>query len=339
MRVTSRDVAERAGVSQPTVSRVLRGDPRVRPETKDRILRAARDLSYVPDSIGRNLVNRTTGQVALVADLGNPFYPRLMTPVHDELAAAGYRMVLLSERNDEDLLSRHLLDRSVDGVVLSTVARSSRLPRELRRRGVPFVLLNRFVGGVAADRAVADNRSGAAEVAELLLGLGHRDIGLVMGPVDTSTGEEREQGFREVAARVGAPVLDRRVWHGGLHHEDGVAGFEAIAGRGPMPTALFCVNDFVAVGALNAAIEAGLRVPEDLSIVGFDDVSMAAWPCFDLTTVQVPVDAMARAATTLLIDRLRGDAPTRPRHRTFDTPLILRSSHAAPRTSPISPLS
>lgn len=327
MHVTSRDVARRAGVSQPTVSRVLRGDPRVLPETKERILKATRELGYVTASVGRSLSTKTTGQVAMVADLGNPLYPFLMAPVHDELAEAGLKMVLLTERSDDAFLSQHLLDRSVDGVLLTTISHGSRLPRELRRRQVPFVFLNRYVSGVAADRAVADNRGGGAAVADLLLRLGHRDIGLIMGPPDTSTTQERELGFRERLSAAGIELQPGRIAHGGYRHDDGVQGFARISfGRRP-PTAVFCVNDFVAVGAYNAALTAGLRIPDDLAIVGFDDVSMAAWPAFDLTTVNVPIAAMARAATQLLITRLRGEGPERPRHQTFPTSLVLRRSH------------
>lgn len=327
MNVTSRDVARMAGVSQPTVSRVLRGDPRVLPETKERILRATEKLGYVTASVGRSLSTRTTDQVAVVADLGNPLYPFLIASIHDELAAAGLKMVLLTERTDDAVVSQHLLDRSVDGVLLTTISAGSKLPRELRRREVPFVFLNRYLGGVAADRAVADNRGGGAAAAALLLELGHRDIGLIMGPANTSTSRERERGFKEQLDAAGVEVAAARVVHGGYRHDDGVQGYLRVSRGHRPPTAVFCFNDFVAVGAYNAALAAGLRVPDDLAIVGFDDVSMASWPAFALTTVNVPVAEMARSATQMLISRLRGGAPERPRHQVFATSLVLRRSH------------
>jgi LacI family transcriptional regulator len=192
------------------------------------------------------------------------------------------------------------------------------------------VFLNRYVGGVAADRAIADNHGGAVAVAELLLRLGHQDIGLIMGPADTSTTRDRERGFREHLSAAGIELQPVRIAHGGLKHDDGVQGFAKITSGQPPPTAIFCVNDFVAVGAYNAALTAGLRIPDDLAIVGFDDVSMAAWPAFELTTVNVPVAEMARAATQLLIARIRGEGPERPRHQTFPTSLVLRRSHGQP---------
>lgn len=310
------------------MSRVLRGDPRVLPETKQRILDAVKTLGYVPASVGRNLRTRSTGQVAMVADLGNPLYPRLMEPVHDVLAEEGRRMVLLSERDDETVLHQHLLDRSVDGVLLTTTSAGSRLPRELRRRGIPFVLLNRYVRGVAADRVVADNLRGGRAVADLFVELGHRRLGAVMGPTETSTSEDRERGFRERLAEVG---VEPRVVRGGYSHTDGVDGFRRLVAE-EVPTALFCVNDFVAVGAMNAALQAGVRVPDDLTVVGFDDVSLASWPAFALTTVHVPVEDMARRATRMLIDRMGGGGPDRPRHHTAPTSLVLRSTHGPPRS-------
>ena len=327
---TSKDVAREAGVSQPTVSRVLRGDPHVLPETKERILAAAAALGYVPASSGRNLRTRSTGQVAMVADLGNPLYPRLMEPVHDALAAQGLRMVLLSERDDTSILQQHLLDRSVDGVLLTTTCRGSRLPSELERQGVPFGFLNRFVGGVSADRTVADNVGGGRAVAELLLDLGHTRIAALLGPAGTSTSRDRERGLRARLAEAGVEIPPRWTARGGYAHPDGINGFGKVFDPAEPPTALFCVNDYVAVGAMNAALAAGIAVPEDLTVVGFDDVGLASWPAFDLTTVHVPVEEMARRATEMLIDRIRGAAPARARHETFATGLVLRSTHGRP---------
>jgi LacI family transcriptional regulator len=325
-------VAREAGVSQPTVSRVLRGDPRVLPDTKARILNAVEALGYVPASAGRNLRTRSSGQVAMVADLGNPLYPRLMEPVHDVLAEGGLRMVLLTERDDDTVLQQHLFDRSVDGVLLTTTSQGSRLPRELRRRDVPFVFLNRYLPGVSADRVVADNRAGGRAVAELLLGLGHRDIAVLMGTREASTSQDRERGFREVLEARGVALDPRRVAYGGYSHEDGVAGFARVFDRDRPPTALFCVNDFVAVGAMNAAIVAGVDVPGELAVVGFDDVGLASWPAFSLSTVHVPVADMARTAAGMLVDRIRGTAPHRPRHQSYDTYLVLRNTHGRPRS-------
>ncbi|MYW02815.1 LacI family DNA-binding transcriptional regulator, partial [Streptomyces sp. SID3343] len=139
MSVTSRDVARLAGVSQPTVSRALRDDPRVSHEARTRVLAAARELGYVPSELGRSLSTSATRQVALVADIGNMLYPVLMGPVHDRLLAGGYRMLMLAEQGDEAPEYERLLDRSIDGAILTTTLLNSSLPYELHRRGLPFV--------------------------------------------------------------------------------------------------------------------------------------------------------------------------------------------------------
>lgn len=331
MAITSRDVAREAGVSQPTVSRALRDDPRVSELTRATVHEVAARLGYVPAAAGRNLSTRSTGQVAAVADLANPLYPFLVAPVHDELADAGLRMVLLTEHTEEDVLSRHLLDGSVDGVLLTTATSGSSLPGELERRGVPFVLANRRVPGVGADSVTADNRGGGAAVADLLLGLGHREVAAIMGPSSASTSSDREQGFTERLAESGVVLDPRSVHHGNFGHSDGVAGLTALTAARRRLTAVFCVNDFVAVGVLNAALAAGVSVPDDLAVVGFDDMAISAWPAFGLTTVDVPVEAIARSAARLLITRLRGEATGPPRHETYPTSLVLRRTHGAQR--------
>lgn len=331
MRVTSRDVARAAGVSQPTVSRALRDDRRLSASTRARVREVAAELGYVTAAAGRNLSTRATGQVAMVADLANPLYPFLVGPVHDELAEAGLRMVLLTERTDEDVLSRHLLDRSVDGVLLTTVTSGSRVPGELERRGVPFVMAHRTLDGVSADSVTADNQGGGAAVGDLLLRLGHRDVAALVGPSHASTSRGREQGFRDALALGGVELEPARVVRGGFGHADGVEGLAALLDAGPPPTAVFCVNDFVAVGVLSAALARGIRVPEDLTVIGFDDMPLSGWPAFALTTVDVPVGDIARSAARMLIARLRGEAPETPRHETQATSLVLRQTHGPQR--------
>ena len=203
--VTSHDVARLAGVSQPTVSRALREDPRVSEPTRERVRRAAERLNYVPSEIGRSLSTRSTRRVAMVADLGNPLYPQLMGPVHAALERHGYRMLLFAEDEnlDEATAYDRLFDRSIDGVILTTTRLGSTLPAALTRRRIPYVMLNRTVPGAEAVSCVADNESGARQVAEQFIRDGHRRIAALMGPEQTSTARERERGFRDALADAG----------------------------------------------------------------------------------------------------------------------------------------
>lgn len=326
MPVTSHDVARLAGVSQPTVSRALRGDPRVAESTRQRVQQAATELGYIASELGRSLATRSTRQVAMVADLRNALYPTLVEPLHDRFAEHGLRMVLLAERGDDRSTYERLLDRSVDGVVLTTTSVRSTLSKGLLERGLPFVELNRLSGRRRVDGVTADNRSGGALAARILLEAGHRRIAAVFGPEHASTARDREASFRSALDAGGVSLPDSRVHRGGFGYEDGVAGLEAVLRGRHRPTAVFCVGDTVAIGVLNHAQRSGLRVPDDLAVVGFDDIAMASWPAFDLTTIRVDLWGMARAAADQLIRRIAGDEGP-PRTRTFSVEPVLRSTH------------
>jgi LacI family transcriptional regulator len=332
--VTSHDVARLAGVSQPTVSRALRDDPRVSQPTRRKVLEAARVLGYVPSELGRSLSTRVTRQIAMVADIDNALYPVLVRPIHDALAERGYRMVVVAEQGDEASAYERLFDRSADAAILTTTALHSSLPLELHRRGIPLVMLNRTSDVLEVDSVTADNHGGALAATRLLISLGHRDIGALLGPEATSTGRERQRGFTDALGEAGLPMRTEWVRRGWFDHAAGRAGLESILAEPVRPTALFCAGDSLAVGALNGARAAGVRVPEDLAVVGFDDIDMAAWPCFELTTVRVPLAEMAHQAVDFLVERLRGDVTSPYRHERMPTELVLRATHGSPVREP-----
>ncbi len=327
MTATSHDVARLAGVSQPTVSRALRGDRRVAETTRQKVMLAAADLGYVTSELGRSLSTRSTHQIAMVADLRNALYPTLVEPLHDRFAEHGLRMVLLAERGDDQATYERVLDRSVDGVVLTTTLIGSSLSKGLLDRGLPFVELNRRSGRRSLDSVTADNRGGAVDVARLLLAEGHRRIAAVFGGMNASTSRDREAGFRSALSEAGIELPAGRVAHGGFGYEDGERGMATVMRGRHSPTAVFCFGDLVAVGAINQAHRMGLAVPRDVAIVGFDDIAMAAWPCFDLTTARVDLTGMAVAAADLLVRRLGADdSPART--EVFPTQIVLRGTHS-----------
>jgi LacI family transcriptional regulator len=348
--VTSHDVARAAGVSQSTVSRVLRNDARVSPTTRERVLAAAAELGYVPSEVGRSLVTRSTRTIGIViTDLSSVFYPYLIAPLHDEVAACGYRMVLFTDKVESDepgaaearppagertdirpLLDR-LLDRSADGVVLTTSRLDGTVPRELTRRALPFVFLTRYVDGVAADGAMVDNSLGASLAAGEALRLGHRRFAAIFGPIDTSTGRDRERGIRAALRTAAVELPDALVRRGPFTFESGYDHMTELMGEHPAPTVVLCANDTVAIGAFNAARALGFDVPGDVSLVGFDDLPMAGWEVFGLTTVHQPMEEMARTAVRLLIDRIEGrvDGAT-ARQMVFEPRMLIRRTLAPP---------
>jgi LacI family transcriptional regulator len=289
---------------------------------------AARALEYIPSQSGRSLATRRTRRVGVVAaELSNPFYPALVAPLHDALETAGYRTILVTDRGADGLDLETLLDGSLDGAVLTTCELSSPLPAGLARRGIPFVLVNRETDSASGDVCVPDNAQGATAVADLLVELGHRRIGAVFGPRQTSTGRDREYAFRDALAAHGIGLPAEFTHVGPFAHATGHQAVEHLAGLPLRPTALFCSNDVIAIGALNAATAAGLRVPEDLTIIGFDDIAIAGWERVNLTTVHVDLPGMATAAARMLIDRI-ADADLEARRVVCRTTVALRGSHA-----------
>lgn len=329
-RVNSATVAKVAGVSQSTVSRALRGDPRVREGTRRLIEETAERLGYRPSWIAAPppAPSRTIGVV--VSDLTNPFFPSLLTPVHDELQIMGYRVVLFAERTDiptgqEALIN--LLNRSIDGVLVTTATLDSRLTEALAGRHLPVVLLNRYVDGMDVDRVIADNRQGGRAAARHVLDLGHRAVGVIRGPANTSTSRDRHAGVLDGFADAGVELDRRCVREGPYSHQCGYQNAQELLRRSTPPTALICGNDVIAFGAIDAAKALGLDVPGDVSVLGFDDVPMAAWEVFQLTTVRQPLSEMARTATRLLVERIEhGDDIGAGRERLFATNLVQRST-------------
>jgi LacI family transcriptional regulator len=334
--LTSHDVAREAGLSQSTVSRALRGDPRVTTETRERVLAAARRLGYTPNALGRNLVQRSTRTIGMVVtEIANPFYPHLIAPMHDELAELGYQMALFTERLEgeqqapEDHLEG-LFNRGIDGAVLTTSTLDGGVARELLRRGLPFAFLTRVVDSIPADAVTVDNALGASLMAAEVARFGHRRVGAIFGPENTSTGRDRERGFRAGLKAAGATLDDRSTHRGPYTVEAGHAAMEAILALDERPTVVVCFNDLVAIGALNAARAAGLQVPEDISITGWDDLPMASWEICQLTTVRQSMHEMARAAARLVVERVEATAPLDPRRILFEPELVLRKTLGPP---------
>lgn len=334
-KTTSHDIAREAGVSQSTVSRVLRHDPRVAPETAERVLAIAKRLGYAPNASARSLVTRRTRTVAVVvADITNPFYPQLVEALHEQLGRGGYRMILFNERTDargDSGLEVFFNGAGADGAVFLSVTVGPEVAELLTSARIPCVLLNRDASGASVDRVMADHVGGAAAVADHLLTLGHRRIALIAGPANTSTSRDREAGLSEALRRSGFPLDPALRRAGEFTHQSGFQWCTDLLSHPDPPTAIFCANDVVAFGALDAARRLRIDVPGTVSIAGFDDIPMAGWEAFSLTTVRQPLVDMARDAAQILIARIEERDDSEPRRIIFPTHLIMRST-----TGPVS---
>lgn len=328
MAVTSRDVARLAGVSQPTVSRALRDDPRVSDETKKRVRDAADLLGYVPSEAGRALSSGRTRRIGLlVTDLDNQFYAHIIAPLHRELDARGYQLVLHTETADESVAER-LIANGLDGVILATTTVESVVPLRLRDRGLPFVYFNRTAAYVDADATVVAPEAGFQVAVDRALALGHERMGAVLGPQNTSTGQSRERALRSALGARGISLDAARVRFGPFDTASGDAATAELLALDEPPTLIFCGNDVVAYGALNAARRAGVRVPDDVSIIGFDDLPAASWPIIQLSTIAYDFVRMAREAGRLMVERIE-DRPDAFAHVEFETTFIERRTLAA----------
>ncbi|WP_102126503.1 LacI family DNA-binding transcriptional regulator [Deinococcus planocerae] len=303
-RATAADVAQEAGVSQSTVSRVFSDDGRLTRETKDRVRAVARELGYRPHAVARSLITRRTNIVGLVtSDLSNPFYPRLVETFTTRLHALGRRVLLLTAGVGEDLddLLPEVLSSQVDGYVVASASVSSGVVRECVRIGTPVVLVNRHAPGSGASAVSCDNVAGGRTVADALLAAGCVRPAYVAGREDASTNIERERGFFTRLRERG--VTDVRRERGHYTYASGREAARRLLAlpERERPDGLFCANDITAMGALDAARELGVRVPQDLAVVGFDDIPAAAWSAYDLTTVRQPVEDMIGRSLDLLL--------------------------------------
>jgi LacI family transcriptional regulator len=259
--------------------------------------------------------------------LTNPYFPEVLGPLIEELEHAGYRSVVYSSRQSDEMLSQQLTDGSIDGAVLASCTIDSPLPEMLNRRGLPFVLVNRDVYEVDADRCLADNRAGAIIAARTVLDLGHRQIALILGGSQASTSLEREAGYREAFAEYGLEVDSRLVRHSEFNSENGCTALTELLDSGLPFTAVLCANDVIAVGALNAAADRGLEVPRELTVIGFDDISLAGWHQIQLSTIHQDTKEMGRMGARMLIERMAD--PNMPRQfRRVQAELVLRGTHA-----------
>ena len=302
--VTIRDVAAAAGVSITTVSRALNESGRVGPSTRDRVLDAAQQLGYEPNDLARSLHGKATGTIAvLVPDITNPFFPELVNGVQ-EVANEHGRLLLLCQTSEDagiavqELL--HLRRKRVDGVVLvGGLAGGEDLSAALA--GMPIVTVDRDTSVDGAWVVRSNHRLGGRLATEHLIELGHERIAHIGGPADLSVAEDRHDGYREALEDAGLAYEESLVVEGDFLEQSGYDGLRALRRRRRGFTALFCGNDMMAIGALRALDDVGLAVPQDVSVVGFDDIHLASYLRPGLTTVHQPIQTLGRRAAELLI--------------------------------------
>lgn len=331
---TIRDVARRAGVAPTTVSRVINNSGYVSQPTRERVEAAVADLGYVPNTLARSLRFKKTNTLALVLpDITNPFWTTLARGVEDAASDRGFNVIFCNTDESEAEQEKYLtilLQKQIDGIVLAP-ARSTAGPVELvQRQGVPVVVVDRQVPSAQVDVVRGDSERGAYLLVGYLVALGHRRISILTGPRGVSTAEDRVAGYQKALAEGGLDIDSDQVLYGEFTQASGYGMTQRVLTAGLRPTALFAANNFIAIGALRALHDAGLRVPEDITLVSFDDMPQAFVIDPFLTVAAQPAYQMGHQATELLLARLSGSAPAGHQHVLLPTETIVRRSSGPP---------
>lgn len=331
---TIRDVARLSGVSPMTVSRVINESERVSPETRRRVEQAIEELGYVPSRLARGLSRQRTGTIAvIVPDVANPFFTLIVRAAEEVARRADYRVILCDTRADvnveRDVIGEMIAHR-VEGIVIAPVGdRSAGHLRRLAGFGVPYVLIDRTVSGLEADAVLGDSSGGAQQLVEHLISLGHRRIGLVVESEDVSTARDRRVGYGTALAAAGIPFDLALVAQATVDPRGGFVGMQRLLELEEPPTAVFTVNNLVALGAIEAVRAAGLEVPDDVALVCFDDIEYASRLYPFLTVMEQPAATFGTLGTQLLLERIESRGPERRHEVVLPGEFIIRKSCGA----------
>jgi len=327
---TIHDVARRAGVSAMTVSRVINRSGAISRETRERVEAAIAELGYVPNTLARSLRMKATQTLALVvSDITNPFFTTLARGVQDAARAEGFNVIFCNTDESETEQAEQLValvQKRVDGVLLVPAASSAEPVAYLKRHKIPVVVLDRRVEDCLVDSVRCDSELGAYQLTRLLLDLGHRRIAMLSGPATVSTAVDRVAGYRRALTEAGLEVVAGLIFHGAYSPIGGRQMAQAALACTRRPTAFFAANNFIAIGAYQQLREAGLRVPEDVSMATFDEMPLTTLIEPFFTVVAQPAYEMGQRAMQLLLARLTNTAVGECQEVILPFDLIVRRS-------------
>ena len=327
-KITSMEVAKLAGVSQSAVSRVFTPGASSSKKTNELVRKAAAELGYRPNVLARSLITGKSRMIGLVvAYLDNYFYPEALELLSSALQKKGYHVLIFMSGNKEGDIADavdEILDYQVDGIIAASVSMSSDLAKRCTSAGVPVVLFNRTQDDDRLSAVTSDNFQGGQKVARFLLAGGHKRIGYIAGWEGASTQRDREKGFTEELVRNGQELYAREV--GNFNSDEARQAARTMFSKQNFPDAVFVANDAMAIAVIDVIrFELGLQVPEQVSVVGYDDVPISSWPAYDLTTVRQPANRMVAETVSILIESIENKSTT-ARRIEIDGPLMVRGS-------------
>jgi len=326
--ITAEDVARRLGVSQSTISRAFSPTASISEKTKLRVLQTANALGYQPNVIARSLITRRTNIVAIVmANLTDPFYPVVLDALAQHIQSRGFQTLLFvpSPGQALDDVLPTLLQYQVDAVVLASATVSSAMARDCAERRMPLVLFNRYVPGLEVHAVACDNVAGGRRVADFLVASGHARPTFIAGEAEATTNRDRQRGFVSRLSELG--IRSCLIEEGGAYsYEAGYDATKRLLRQRKRPDAIFYASDVQAFGGMDMLRQAGIRIPHDISVVGYDDVPLAAWHGYGLTTIRQPIPQMVEAAVDMLGLGHGDHLATAPTTRLILGTLVERSS-------------
>ena len=334
-----KDVAKRAGVAPITVSRCVNDSGYCSPEARARIEEAIAELGFVPNRLATGLRSKRTHTLALVlTDITNPFFTTIARGVEDVASKAGYTVIFCNTDESvtkEQMYLQMLLEKRVDGILLVPALSGVETVNKIKKQGTPIVLIDRRLQDLQTDSVRCDSEGGAYELTRLLLSLGHREIAMLNGPRGVSTAEDRLAGYHRALAEAGIPQNEEREIHGAFVQESGFEMARQAMERTNKPTAVFAANNFIAIGVLKAFQEMGLGVPEDVAVVGFDDLPPALITFPFLTVAAQPAYEMGKKAIEILLGRLEGEITGQFQEVVLPAEMIIRQSSGRARINAV----
>ncbi|WHY94767.1 LacI family DNA-binding transcriptional regulator [Neobacillus cucumis] len=311
MKVTENDIAKMAGVSQTTVSRVLNDHPSVKDSTRQKVLSAIKEIGFTPDPIARSMVTNRTGTLGLiVGDISNPFYAETAKIIIGSARNKGYDVILSDTDHDSDSLQkeiRMLLNRRVDGIMIASVNRWDTYVSELYQSGFPVILFNRTTDDPNMHSVILDNEQGAQLAVSHLVDLGHKRISFISGPSKYSTFYQRLEGYKHALKQYHLPYEEEMVFNENLTYKEIEKFVKSIFSIHDPPTSFFASSDHMAFFVMDAVARMGFKVPEEISIIGFDDIDISSNPYINLTTISQQKKKMAISALDILLSLIENE--------------------------------
>ena len=329
-KVTSLDVARKAGVSQSAVSRTFTKGASVSKIMANKVRKAAHELEYRPNILARSLITGRSRIIALVVGyLDNQFYPDALEKLSRALQEKGYHILVFFASNESEKDAQkvvdELIDYQVDGIIAASVSLSHSLAKRCNTQNIPIMLFNRRQDNRSLSSVTSDNFSGARKATDHLLATGHRKLAHISGWSETSTGKERESGFKYALEKFGIKPFG--IIDGKYNQKEAIEATKKLfSKKASLPDAIFVGNDHMAFAVMDTIrFELGYKIPEDISIVGYDDVPLSSWPAYDLTTVRQPMNQMILTAIKGLMNLIQNDL-TAPTQIQIEGKLIIRGS-------------